>query len=66
LVVFVGKKWKQLCKFKDKYKKQQKKIQNFEITNLKEFLKFLMNRNLKIILIIPTLNTLKKSYTKFI
>jgi len=62
----LGKKWKQLCKFKDKYKKQQKKIQNFEITNLKEFLKFLMNRNLKIILIIPTLNTLKKSYTKFI
>jgi hypothetical protein len=54
LAILVGKK-KIFYKFKKKY--FLKKCQKFEITNFKEKRLFLMIKILKIILIIPTLNT---------
>jgi hypothetical protein len=55
LAILIGKKMKKKCKFRKNVKKT-KTLPKFGIKNWKEKMSLLMCKNLKVILIIPTLS----------
>jgi len=61
----LGKKWKKNSANSRKNVNNKKLTKTIGIKNLKKEMLFLMNKNLKVILIIPTLNT-NNSNIKFI